>query len=130
MSDPTHEPAGHHLSRTRLNGWKEIAAYLGRGVRTAQRWEGEFGLPVRRMGRDRGESVFAFTDEVDAWLTSSSAAKARGNDPAAARDADGAAETSVGLPGQARPGVRRRWLLLALAVAAVILALAAAGLWR
>ena len=31
-----------------LNSWKEIADYLGRGVRTAQRWEVELHLPVRR----------------------------------------------------------------------------------
>ena len=29
-----------------LNGWKEIANYLGKGVRTVQRYEREFGLPV------------------------------------------------------------------------------------
>jgi len=62
----------------RLTGWKEIAGYLNRGVRTAQRWEREFGLPVRRIGRDRSESVFAFTAEVNAWLTSASAARAHG----------------------------------------------------
>ena len=31
-----------------LNSWKEIASYLGRSVRTVQRWEREFGLPVHR----------------------------------------------------------------------------------
>jgi hypothetical protein len=60
-----------------LTGWKEIATHLGRGVRTVQRWEHEFGLPVRRMGRDQTESVFAFVREVDEWLTSTSAARAR-----------------------------------------------------
>jgi hypothetical protein len=30
----------------RLNGWKEIAAYVGKGVRTVQRWEKAHGLPV------------------------------------------------------------------------------------
>ena len=39
----------------RLNGWKEIANRLGKGVRTAQRWEKAYGLPVRRIGRDGGE---------------------------------------------------------------------------
>jgi hypothetical protein len=31
-----------------LGSWKEIAAYLGKGVRTVQRWEQEVGLPVSR----------------------------------------------------------------------------------
>ncbi len=51
----------------RLNGWKEIAAHLGKGVRTVQRWEKEFGLPVRRLGRSGSEIVFAFAEELDAW---------------------------------------------------------------
>lgn len=52
---------------TRLNGWKEIAAYFGKGVRTAQRWEKELGLPVRRLGTGRGEIVFAFVTELETW---------------------------------------------------------------
>jgi hypothetical protein len=31
-----------------FTSWKEIAAYLGKSVRTVQRWESEFRLPVRR----------------------------------------------------------------------------------
>jgi len=51
-----------------LNSWKEIASYLGRGVRTVQRYERELGLPVRRPhGRSRS-AVIALRDELDAWL--------------------------------------------------------------
>ncbi len=51
-----------------LNSWKEIAAYLGRGVRTAQRWEKELLLPIHRpKGRDRS-AVLAFPTELDRWL--------------------------------------------------------------
>ncbi len=51
-----------------LNGWKEIAAYIGRGVRTVQRWETHAGLPVHRpQGRDRS-AVVAFAEELDTWL--------------------------------------------------------------
>jgi hypothetical protein len=54
-----------------LSGWKEIANYLGRGVRTVQRYEREFGLPVRRpAGKPRG-SVLAVRAEVDGWLQAS-----------------------------------------------------------
>lgn len=50
-----------------LNTWKEIATYLGRGVRTAQRWEHDLHLPVRRpRGKDRS-AVIALTDELDGW---------------------------------------------------------------
>jgi hypothetical protein len=51
-----------------LNSWKEIATYLGRGVRTVQRWESELRLPVHRMGKSDRSPVFAFRAEVDGWL--------------------------------------------------------------
>lgn len=51
-----------------LNSWKEIATYLGRGVRTVQRWEAELNLPVHRpRGRSRS-AVVAFRQELDDWL--------------------------------------------------------------
>jgi tetratricopeptide (TPR) repeat protein len=53
-------------SQDRLDSWKEIAAYLKRGVRTVQRWERVARLPVRRIGPDRG-AVYAFRSELDAW---------------------------------------------------------------
>lgn len=49
-----------------LTSWKEIAAYLGKGVRTVQRWEAEMDLPVRRPGADR-HIVLAFPAELDEW---------------------------------------------------------------
>jgi hypothetical protein len=54
-------------SRT-LNSWKEVASYLGRGVRTVQRWEAELQLPVYRMGNSERGPVFAFRAELDNWL--------------------------------------------------------------
>lgn len=54
-----------------LSGWKDIANYLGKGVRTVQRYEGELHLPVRRpAGRARG-SVVATKEEIDSWIASS-----------------------------------------------------------
>jgi len=51
-----------------LTSWKEIAGYLGRGVRTVQRYEARFGLPIRRpAGTDRS-GVMAVSDELDQWL--------------------------------------------------------------
>ena len=52
----------------RLDSWKEIASYLGRGVRTVQRWERVEGLPVRRHQHDKRGTVFALPSEIDEWL--------------------------------------------------------------
>ena len=47
--------------------WKEIAAYLGKGVRTVQRWEANFGLPVRRPNAN-SRSIHVSREELDHWL--------------------------------------------------------------
>ena len=53
-----------------LSGWKDIAKYFGRGVRTVQRWEA-FGLPVVRPAGHVKSAVCAHTEELDAWLRQS-----------------------------------------------------------
>jgi hypothetical protein len=53
-----------------LNSWKEIATYLGRGVRTVQRWESQLGLPVHRPAGKDHSAVLAFSSELDDWLNS------------------------------------------------------------
>jgi hypothetical protein len=51
-----------------LTSWKEIANYLGKSVRTVQRWESDAELPVRRpLNKARGV-VSASPEEIDAWL--------------------------------------------------------------
>jgi len=53
-----------------LDGWKQIAEYLGRTERTVQRWEKNKGLPVRRLQADSPEEqprVFAYKSELDLW---------------------------------------------------------------
>ena len=50
-----------------LSGWKDIATYMKRGVRTVQRWE-HLGLPVRRPHERLRSAVVADTEELDAWL--------------------------------------------------------------
>jgi tetratricopeptide (TPR) repeat protein len=52
---------------TRLDSWKEIAAFLGRDERTVNRWEKELGLPVHRLPGTKGR-VYAYTEELSAWL--------------------------------------------------------------
>lgn len=54
--------------RDRLDSWKEIAVYLSREVRTAQRWERREGLPVRRHFHGKASSVWALKHEIDTWL--------------------------------------------------------------
>lgn len=51
-----------------LGSWKEIALYLGREVRTVQRWEKTDGLPVRRLEHARRGLVFANREHFDRWL--------------------------------------------------------------
>ena len=72
MSAPTEErgpspPTQAGARGSRLDSWKEIAAYLGRDVRTVQRWERREGLPVHRQQHDKLGSVYAFRHEIDAW---------------------------------------------------------------
>lgn len=54
----------------RLDSWKEIAVYLHREVRTAERWEKREGLPVHRHRHPNASSVYAFKHEIDTWLHS------------------------------------------------------------
>lgn len=51
-----------------LTSWKEIASYLGKGVRTVQRWEKDFGLPVRRPVHSDKSAILARTSDLDAWI--------------------------------------------------------------
>jgi len=52
---------------TTLTSWKEVAAYLGKGVRTVQRWEQHYALPVRRPAPN-SHVIFALPAELDAWV--------------------------------------------------------------
>jgi hypothetical protein len=60
-------PAADVAGRRTLTGWKEIATHFDKGVRTVQRWEEELSLPVRRIKTGRGDTVYAFVDELEAW---------------------------------------------------------------
>ncbi len=73
----------------RLDSWKDIAAYLRRDVRTAIRWEKEKGLPVRRVPGGQRKAVFAYTAELDSWLTQEGPL-AQGTTPEGLRNGSGA----------------------------------------
>ena len=75
-----------------LSGWKSIASCLGMGVRTVQRYEHLFGLPVRRHpGMLRGP-VVASKPELDAWAGVHLAAPEMEHPPSMVGLQDGAAE--------------------------------------
>lgn len=65
--------------KERLDSWKEIATYLGRDVRTVQRWERSEGLPVERHFHGERATVYAFPEKVDAWLAGRNADAAGGS---------------------------------------------------
>jgi tetratricopeptide (TPR) repeat protein len=81
---PSSAPSGHFMPtapygtpspslaarRIRLDSWKEIADYLGKGERTAKRWESERSLPIHHVPGGGHGSVYAFTAELDEWLLS------------------------------------------------------------
>jgi TolB-like protein/Tfp pilus assembly protein PilF len=120
----------------RLDSWKEIAAYLGRDVRTVQRWERREGLPVHRQQHDKLGSVYAFRHEVDVWRTARSQvmAEAQG-DAASSPDPTRGTEPELPVhPGDLRrPATssfdwRPRHLLGAAGVAALVIAAVAGWL--
>lgn len=88
----------------KLNSWKEISAWLGVNVRTAQKWESESGMPVLRApGSNR---VTAYTGELTAWL-------------------HGGYEAGAAAARQRSTGAGRRNLLALSGLAAVLLVAAA-----
>jgi hypothetical protein len=67
-----------------LSSWKDIARYMGKGVRTVQRWEHHLGLPVRRPnGVSHKSAVLLDRSDLDAWLATRFSARGAGRDSAA-----------------------------------------------
>jgi hypothetical protein len=91
----------------RLDSWKAISEYLGRDVRTLQRWE-QLGLPIRRMPGGRGHSVFALRSEIDAWMLRGGA------------NGDSREVNAVAAPSRPSGSARRGWVAI-LPVAALAL---------
>lgn len=124
---PQKEPA-----RSRLDSWKEIASYLGRGERTAKRWEAERKLPVHHVPGGGHGSVYAFTAELDNWLLSEN----REEPIALSGDGERKTEPAASLipsreppsqaPAPAQKGFDRIWRVLAFALALAAIALTTA----
>ncbi len=55
-----------NVPRKILESWKQIAAYLDHSERTVRRWETSEGLPVRRHGHAKQDTVFAYRHELEA----------------------------------------------------------------
>lgn len=51
----------------RLDGWKSVAAYLGRDRTTVIRWARERALPVYRLPGGKTATVYALKSELDRW---------------------------------------------------------------
>ena len=69
-SPPANRPAHTRVGarESRLDGWKEIAEYLGKAERTAKRWGRDWNLPVHRAPGGISASVYAYPSELDKWL--------------------------------------------------------------
>ncbi len=63
--------ASNTNSRRVLHSSKEISSYVGRGVRTVQRYEVELGFPIHRLTGSQRSAVLGFSDEIDQWLAKS-----------------------------------------------------------
>jgi tetratricopeptide (TPR) repeat protein len=84
----------------RLDGWKDIAAYLGKVERTVKRWDVGRGLPTHRVPGGGRASVYAYTRELDEWLKSGKAL-----------DADAAADTTTETAADEEQEVELEWVV-------------------
>lgn len=50
-----------------LESWKEISEYLRHSIKTCQRWEKKFGLPVHRFDETVKGRVYADPAELEIW---------------------------------------------------------------
>ena len=100
-----------------LVGWKAIAAYLSRDERTAMRWALHRGMPVKRIAGQARSSVYAWPDDLDAWLgrpdaLTPTADTAGAADTVEAADTTGAADPDALADAQmptAIAAAQRRW---------------------
>ena len=111
----------------RLGSWKEIAAFFDCDERTLRRWEKERGLPVHRVPGGTVGRVFAYTDELSAWLSTprSEEAALPGSDsslhvePIAANGQLKVVDPRRQTENSAAPETANRWKAARLAVAAI-----------
>ena len=145
MTDESHPHSAlaNERGSGRLETWGEIAAYLGREIRTVQRWEKTMGLPVRRLvGGPEKSRVFAFKHELDVWWreheavsnTPDSSEEAVDSGPSIITPPPSPTETKSSPIPDRRASRRRRaqWATLAVGVAVILVLIPriADQLWR
>ena len=109
-----------------LTGWKAIAQHFGRTQSTVRRWAATAGMPVYRAAGEKGLSVYAYVDELDAWLTQ------RHEDKAAVKEQTPALpceDEAAPAPEPHQPPPRPLWLRWAVLALLLVVALGATTLW-
>jgi hypothetical protein len=117
-----------HKPQAPLNGWKEIAAYLGKSVRSVQRWEATLGLPVHRIKTPDGQIVYSERSEIDDWRRRQEAPPT----PEPEDPADPESLPEVSAPSARKPGAAASWrarLWLVAAGVALLLIGIVSGWW-
>ena len=114
------------MTSNRIDGWKAVGQYLGRERTTVIRWARTRDLPIHRMPGGKKATIYAFRDELDAWIDGAGACAA------ADVEADTVAETKPEPDAIAVPPIARRagvqWrFATALAVVGSLLAVAVAA---
>jgi tetratricopeptide (TPR) repeat protein len=131
----------------RLDGWKEIATYLGRGERTVKRWEADRALPTHRIPGAGRATVYAYSTELDEWLKSRKSRELYASDkeeeqaePVEVSQIAHSSHPETALPGQqstaAQTAVKFKWrsasaglLTLVVLAATVFVAFLRPGAW-
>ena len=115
--------ASHSDSGDRLDSWKEIAAYVGRNVRTVIRWEQTRGFPVHRVPGGQRQAVYAWRYEIDAWLRKGEDKAEEAVDPVlAAQPGSSPPARPASQPLTEQHGVRQKihWAAAGLSLAAIL----------
>jgi hypothetical protein len=116
------------MTNDSLKGWKEIAGFLQTSVRTAERWEQDLGLPVRRVTGIKKDLVFADPADLLRWRQGQQATWST----AAGQD-DGPLSADARLAsvfeGEAPTGGARSRFRTWIGIAALVVVLSASGLF-
>jgi Tfp pilus assembly protein PilF len=83
---------------SRIESWKEIAAFFGRDERTVKRWEKTRRLPIHRLPGEKG-GVFAYTLELTTWRNSAAAEKLEPKEDASEPPSDQNPPSRIEFPG-------------------------------
>lgn len=116
-----------------LQGWKQIASFVSRDVRTVRRWEKDRGLPVHRVPGEGRPSVFAVSTELQRWMrqtpTEIEPAPVAIAAPASSdfQTSEVAAEAPLLVPPRPVAGSSRRFMWLSLSVVASLATLLVAA---